>query len=89
MRPAIYHGKYTRFSKSKPRAYAVCDLSGLWCMHSDLRKHMDYAGEGLVWKGYWVNKRFLDKPNPQLLAPKIYADPYPIPYPRPEIPQDN
>ena len=89
MRYGRYHGKFTRFRKDAPKAWAICDISGLRCMHSDLVKHMEYAGDGLYWTGYWVNKKFLDKPNPQLLTPRIYADPYPVQYPRPDIPEND
>lgn len=83
------HGKFTRFNKQNPKAYAVCDRSGLWCMHEDLVKDEQFAGEGIYWTGMWVNPRFRDVPNPQQLTPRILADPYPIKYPRPEVSSDD
>ena len=89
MRYAHYVGKYQKFSFKRPRARAVCQISGLDCMREDMVKQMEYAGNGLYWKGIWVNKKFADKPNPSLLAPRICADPYPIHLPVPEPQQSN
>lgn len=79
------HGKYVRINRLNPRAIAYCDITGLPCMHDDLRKQMQYAGSGLIDTKFLVNKRFLDKPNPQLLSPLIQTDPKPIINPRPEM----
>jgi len=45
---------------------------------------MEYKGTALVWTGFWVNKVFADKPNPQNLVPVLLPDPYPIYSPRPD-----
>ncbi len=78
------HGKYTKMSKTSPRAIATCDYSGLMTSHSSLQKQMEYSGSGLVWTGFMVNPKFSDKPNPQKLAPLIKADPIPVTMPRPD-----
>ena len=75
--------KWLDIDFNNPRAEAVCDMSGIFCMHKDLRPQMEYAGEGLVFTGFYVHKDFLDKPNPQNMTPKVYFDPIPISNPRP------
>lgn len=72
------HGKYTNMSRFNPRAIATCDRSGFVVQHSKLVKQMEYNGQGLFWTGYWVYPKFLDKPNPQNLAPRVKLDPKPI-----------
>lgn len=80
----LQNGKYTRIEKNNPLAVGRCDQSGFLCRRADLKKQMEFRGNGLVWTGFWVHKRFLDKPNPQLLTPRVFADPYPITMPRPD-----
>lgn len=75
--------KWLNIDFNNPQAQAVCDYSGVICMHKDLRPQMEYAGDGLIFTGYYVHKDFLDKPNPQKLEPKTYFDPIPVPNPRP------
>lgn len=77
------HGKYTKVNPKRPRAAAMCDYSGLLCMHDELVRQMEYRGTGLVWTGFFVNPRFADKPNPQNLTPLLRPDPIPVPFPRP------
>lgn len=77
-------GKYSKIEKNNPLAVGRCDTSGFIARRKDLVKQYEFRGNGLVWTGFWVLKRFLDQPNPQLLTPKILADPYPIPNPRPD-----
>lgn len=79
-----HHGKYTRFDKDNPRAVAICDYSGMLCMHEDLVRQMEYRGNALVWTGFMVNKRFADKPNPQNMTPLLMPDPIPVQFPRPD-----
>lgn len=78
------HGKYAKQRKDSPRAIATCDYSGLIVRHADLVKQYEYRGRGLVWTGFWVHPKFLDKPNPQNLTPLIKMDPVPILFPRPD-----
>lgn len=44
----------------------------------------EYMGMGLVSTGKLVNPKFLDKPNPQNLTPRIKLDPVPITSARPD-----
>lgn len=78
-----YNGKFAHFDPKNPKPYAQCDGSGMLVMHEDLRWYKEYAGDGLINSGYLVHYRFLDKPNPQNLAPLVYLDPIPIENPRP------
>lgn len=77
------HGKYTKMSKTNPQAIGQCDYSGLVVRHADLKKQMQYSGTGLYWTGLWVYTKFIDKPNPQNLAPRVKADPVPVDHARP------
>ena len=78
--------KYLRIDRNDPQARAVCDYSGIVCMHEDLIKQMEYRGNGLSWTGFMVHKKFADVPNPQNLTPLVYRDPIPIRNPRPQSP---
>lgn len=78
------HGKYTRMSRTKPRAIGRCDTSGLMVKHSTMKDQVIYSGQGLISTGFRVHPRFFDKPNAQDLAPIIRLDPVPVPYPRPD-----
>jgi len=78
------HGKYTHMRKNNPRAIARCDFSGFMVAYSSLRRQMEYTGSGLVWTGYYVSSRFLDKPNAQNLMPLMKLDPVPLPNARPD-----
>lgn len=78
------HGKYTKFRKNNPRAYGLCDYSGMDVRHMDMVRQMEYRGSGLVWTGFMVNPRFADEPNPQNLSPLIRLDPVPVKDPRPD-----
>ena len=84
---ALPKGKYFRVQQGKPSAFGICDNTGALVNYTDLVKQYEYAGSGLVWTGLWVAKQFADKPQPQLLYPKIKADPYPLLHPRPDIPK--
>lgn len=76
-------GRFVRINQNSPDAVARCDRSGQLCNYNDLVKQMDYRGLGLVWTGLYVNKYFLDVPNPQSLNPLIKPDPVPLDHPRP------
>jgi hypothetical protein len=80
---ALKHGKYLRINNKRPRPMAQDDYSGFMCMHSDLVRQMEYSGRGLIWTGYYVNKRYADVPNPQNLSPILRPDPVPVLNPRP------
>jgi hypothetical protein len=77
------HGRWVRIDENNPDAVARCDRSGQLCNYNDLVKQMDYRGLGLIWTGLYVNKYFLDVPNPQSLNPVIRPDPPPLQHPRP------
>ena len=79
-----HHGKYTHMNKRAPSAIARCDHSGMMVKHSMLQKQMQYSGAGLYWTGLWVYPKFLDKPNPQNLAPRVKLDPVPVPHAKPD-----
>lgn len=76
-------GKFVHINPSNPDAVARCDRSGQLCNYNDLVKQYDYRGNGLVWTGLYVNKYFLDKPNPQGMNPILKRDPVPLEHPRP------
>lgn len=78
------HGKYTKMNKYSPRAIGTCQASGLMVRHCDMELQKEYMGTGLVSTGRLVNPKFLDKPNPQNLTPRIKLDPVPIPSARPD-----
>lgn len=75
--------KYLKIRMEDPQAQAVCDFSGVICMHNGLVKQMEYYGNGLRWTGFMVHKNFADKPNPQNLKPLVFKDPIPVKNPRP------
>jgi hypothetical protein len=73
-----------RTSASRPQAFAVCDRCGIWHNHYQLRFQFDWAGTTLVNKRILVCGRCIDKPQEQLRAIVLPADPVPIQNPRPE-----
>ena len=77
------HGRFVKIDEANPDAVARCDRSGLLCNYNDLVRQMDYRGLGLIWTGLYVNKYFVDVPNPQSLNPVIRPDPPPLEHPRP------
>jgi hypothetical protein len=77
------NGRWVRIDPRNPDAVARCDRSGQLCNYNDLVKQMDYRGTGLIWTGLYVNKHFLDVPNPQSLNPILKPDPVPVEHPRP------
>lgn len=78
-------GKYVRVDPKNPEALAMCDFSQLPCLHKDLVRQMEWRGEGLVWTGLLVNKRFADIPNEQGRAPILPPDPIPVLNARPQF----
>lgn len=70
-----YKGKYVKVNKDSPSALGVCDQSGLLFNHKDLVKQMEWRGDRLVWTGFLVGKRFLDKPQEQHRPPPVKDDP--------------
>lgn len=72
-----------RISAVAPQAAAVCDRCGRVFSHSTLRFQYDYAGSGLVNKQLLVCDGCMDRPQDQLRAIVIPADPLPILNPRP------
>lgn len=73
-----------RASMRNPRAFAVCDRCGIWYNHYRLTWQFDWAGQALVNKRILVCPTCLDKPQEQLRAIVLPADPVPIVQPRPE-----
>jgi hypothetical protein len=78
-------GTYVRIDKRRPRASAVCDVSGFRVMHHNLVPEMEYNGAGLYNTGMLVEKRFVTRPNPQNMTPYIGPDMKPVPNPRPDF----
>lgn len=72
-----------RISASRPQAAGQCDMCGFVFTHSDLRFQYDYAGAGLVNRQKLVCRTCEDRPQMQLKAIVLAADPVPIKNPRP------
>jgi hypothetical protein len=71
-----------RVSSRRPQAQAVCDRCGIWYNHVDLRWQYDWAGTSLINRRFLVCLRCYDKPQQQLRAIILPADPVPIRNPR-------
>ena len=71
-------------SARNPRAHAICDRCGGRFNHDRLGFQFDWAGAALVNKRLLVCPRCTDRPQQQLRAIVIPADPVPIKNPRPE-----
>ena len=67
-----------RTSASRPQSFAVCDRCAFWFQHSHLRWQFQYAGTSLVNQRLLVCTRCLDRPQAQLKAIMLPADPTPI-----------
>lgn len=67
-----------------PQAFAICDRCGLGYNHNQLRFQFDWAGTSLVNKQLLVCSACYDRPQEQLRAIILPADPVPIPNPRPQ-----
>lgn len=75
---------HVRTNPNNPESVAICDYSGFTVPRSELVKQYEWRGDRLAWTGYYVWKKFVDKPNSQLRPPKLPPDPVPVPYPRPD-----
>ena len=71
-----------RTSSTRPQAFAVCDRCGIWYNHVDLKWQYDWRGTSLQNLRFLVCRRCLDKPQQQLRAIILPADPVPINNPR-------
>lgn len=73
-----------RVNARNPRAFAICDnCGGLW-NHDRLTFQMRYNGAILAQSALLVCPKCKDKPNPNLRAIRISADPTPVLDPRPQ-----
>ncbi len=68
----------------KPRAFGVCDRCNRWFNHYRLKWQYDWRGTSLLNTRNLVCSQCLDKPQQQLRAIVLPADPVPIQNPRPE-----
>jgi len=78
-------GKYVVVKPRSRQAFGICDRTGYLFDRKDLVKQMKWAGNKLVWTGFWVGKPFVDSPNPQSRSPVLGPDPVPVPFPRPPL----
>lgn len=78
-----------RVNASSPRAQAVCQRCGIWYNHINLSWQHDYRGVSLQNLRLLVCPSCLDRPQPQLKAIVLPADPLPIPFALPEPFQDD
>jgi len=79
----------TFISFDRPRALGLCDRSGMFFRHEDLRKQMAFRGNDLVWTGLMVYKDYLDIPNAQGLTPILNPNLIPCENPRPNTQYNN
>lgn len=75
-------GKYVSIDFNNPQAVGICDYSGFVFNRRDLERQMEWRGDRLVWTGFYVARRFMDKPNEQLRPPILMPDPVPVLWPR-------
>lgn len=73
-----------RTGKAPRDTIGTCQLTGMFGNRSEMVRQLDYVGTGLLWQGFWVLKRFANKPNPQGLIPPYKPSPIPIKYPLPD-----
>lgn len=78
MRP---HGR-ARVSSRNPQAFAICDRCGFLYNHNRLQWQFDWAGASLINKRILVCDSCNDRPQQQLRAIVVPADPVPIMNPR-------
>lgn len=71
-------------SPSNPQAHAICDRCGFRYNHVNLKWQFDWAGASLINKRILVCDSCYDKPQEQLRAIIVPADPVPIINPRVE-----
>lgn len=72
-----------RPNRSDPRAIGECDRCGFVYFHNELRRQMLQTQSGMVWSGWLVCPKCMDRPNPQERVPRLKPDPVPIRHPRP------
>lgn len=77
------NGTFFHVNVNDPRALGQCDESGFLVPHRLLKKQLEYRGRTAIWTGLMVYHKFLNKLNPQDLAPRIIGDPKIIQNPRP------
>lgn len=75
---------HARTSVRRPQAHAICDFCGFRYNHCDLKVYKQWQGTSLVSLNFLVCSRCLDRPQQQLRAIIIPADPVPIRNPRTE-----
>jgi hypothetical protein len=73
-----------RVSAKNPQAQGVCDRCGIWYNLVNLEWQFDWRGTRLQNIQLRVCRRCLDKPQEQLRAITLPADPVTVDYPRPE-----
>lgn len=73
-----------RTSARSPQAHAICDRCGFRYNHVDLRWQYDWGGASIINKRLLVCNPCYDKPQEQLRAIVVPADPMPIINPRVE-----
>lgn len=78
-----FQSKYIYASYKNPQPIAKCDYSAVECLRKDLIPQMEYNANGLYFTGFYVHKKFADKPNKQNLNPILKPDPEPVKNPRP------
>jgi hypothetical protein len=78
-------GQYAHVNPRHPQAMGICDRTGFLFNRKDLVKQMVWAGNKLVWTGFWVGRPFVDMPNEQSRPSILGPDPVPVPFPRPAL----
>jgi len=78
-----------RVSPSNPQALAVCQRCGIWYNRVDVRDQWDWRGTRLQNLYVLVCPPCYDRPQPQLRAIVLPADPVPIYRPLPESLKDD
>ena len=86
--PATHRGRRQRIRPGwtdNPVGFAICDRCGLSCMHSDLRKDMQFrGGMAPVPTGLMVCGKCEDVPNAYFQKQILRPDPPPLKDPRPD-----
>ena len=75
---------YVTINPNHPQAGGQCDRCGTRYGLRDLAWQFQYQGSGLINLRILVCPVCIDEPNPQLLSPRLPADPLPVANPRPE-----
>ena len=69
---------YVRVDAQHPQAGGVCQRCGYRYPLRDLVYQWEYAGAGLINTGFRVCSTCIDRPNEQLLTPRLPPDPLPV-----------